>query len=60
VPADRALLGSHDGIWEVWTAVNGMDLGDTASLAVGEDGSVWVSDMYGLARYGEMLPVSSG
>ncbi len=37
--------------------VDGMEFGDTASLIVGEDGSVWVSDMYGLARYGEMLPV---
>jgi hypothetical protein len=37
-----------------------MELGGTASPAIGEDESVWVSDMHGLARYGEMLPVSNG
>lgn len=50
VPADRALFRFHDGTWEVGTAVDGMDLADTGSLAVGEDGSVCVSDLCGLAR----------
>lgn len=60
VLANKAVFRFLDGTWEVWEEVDGMELGDTASLAVGEDGSVWVSDMYGLARYGEMLPVTSG
>jgi ligand-binding sensor domain-containing protein len=33
-----------------------MTFGDTASLTIGEDGSVWIADMYGLARYGDNLP----
>jgi ligand-binding sensor domain-containing protein len=60
VLANRAVFRLLDGTWEAWTEVDGMELGDTASLAIGEDGSVWVSDMYGLARYGEMLPASNG
>lgn len=49
-----------NGEWDFWEVVDGMELGGTASLIVGEDGSVWVSDAYGLARYGEMLPVGDG
>jgi streptogramin lyase len=60
VPANQAVFRMLDGTWELWTEVDGMGFGDTAPLAIGEDGSVWVSDMYGLARYGEMLPVSNG
>jgi streptogramin lyase len=60
VLADRAVFRYLGGKWELWEEVDGMELGDTSSLVVGEDGSVWVSDMYGLARYGEMLPVGDG
>lgn len=60
VLANKAVFRYLDGAWEAWTEVDGMELGDTASLVVGEDGSVWVSDIYGLARYGEMLPTGGG
>jgi hypothetical protein len=40
--------------------VDGREFGDTTSPAIGEDGSAWVSYRDGLARYGEMVPVSNG
>jgi len=49
-----------DGRWEFWGEADGMAFGDTVSLTIGEDGSVWVADMHGLARYGEMPPGDSG
>jgi len=60
VLANQRVFRFLDGSWEFWGVADGMDFGDTASLTVGEDGSVWVADMYGLARYGERLPVAGG
>lgn len=56
VLANTAVFRYLDGAWEVWPEVDGLGFRDTASIVVGEDGSVWVSDLDGVARHGETLP----
>ncbi|MBN2113493.1 MAG: hypothetical protein JW785_05125 [Acidimicrobiia bacterium] len=57
VLANKGVFRLLDGAWDFWQIVDGMEFGATESIAAGEDGSVWIADAYGLARYGGMLPI---
>lgn len=59
VLANKGVFRLLDGAWDFWQRVDGMEFGGTHSITAGEDGSVWIADAYGLARYGEM-PAAGG
>lgn len=44
-----------DGEWESWDSADGLAFRELRTLTIGEDGSVWVADLDGVARFGEVL-----
>lgn len=54
VIASTALFRHLDGDWQVWETVDGLEFRGLRTLTIGEDGSVWIADMDGVARFGDM------